>query len=145
MLYLLDANVLITANNTYYPLDQIPEFWGWILYQATSDRIKIPREIMEEIRAGRKTDDPLLDWISTPETEAALLLNEGVDASLVQHVVSIGYAADLSDDEVEKIGRDPFLMAYALADSANRTVLQRKCRNRRHSEEIAKFQMYVAP
>ena len=28
MLYLLDANVLITANLTYYPLDQVPEFWG---------------------------------------------------------------------------------------------------------------------
>jgi Domain of unknown function (DUF4411) len=123
VLYLLDANVLITANSTYYPLDQIPEFWSWLHHQATSNRIKIPREIMEEIKAGRKDDDPLLDWICTAEIEAALLLGEAVDVALVQHVVSTGYAPDLSDDEVEKIGRDPFLIAYALADSANRTVV----------------------
>jgi hypothetical protein len=123
MLYLLDANVLITANSTYYPLDQIPEFWSWVLHQATSNRIKIPREIMEEIKAGRKDDDLLLDWICGAEIEAALLLNEVVDVSLVQQIVATGYASDLHDDEVEKIGRDPFLIAYALAYSADRTVV----------------------
>lgn len=30
MLYLLDANVLITANNSYYALDRVPEFWEWL-------------------------------------------------------------------------------------------------------------------
>ncbi len=123
MLYLLDANVLITANSAYYPLDQIPEFWTWMHHQATSNRIKIPREIMEEIKAGRKDEDQLLDWLCTAEVEAALLLDEAVDIALVQQVVSTGYAPDLRDDEVEKIGRDPFLIAYALADPAGRTVV----------------------
>jgi hypothetical protein len=123
VLFLLDANVLITANSTYYPLDQVPEFWSWVHHQAESNRLKIPREIMEEIKAGRKDDDPLLDWICIPEIESSLLLDELVDVALVQHVVSTGYAADLSDDEVEKIGRDPFLIAYALADPAERTVV----------------------
>lgn len=123
MLYLLDANVLITANSTYYPLDQIPEFWGWVHNQAASNRIKIPREIMEEIKAGRKDDDPLLDWICAAEIEAALLLDEAVDIALVQQVVTTGYAQDLRDDEVEKLGRDPFLIAYALVHPAGRTVV----------------------
>jgi hypothetical protein len=123
MLYLLDANVLITANSSYYPIDQVPEFWSWVFYQATSNRIKIPREIIEEIKAGRKDDDLLLDWIAEADVEAALLLNESVNAALVQRIVTSGYAPDLRDDEVEKIGRDPFLIAYALADSAARTVV----------------------
>jgi hypothetical protein len=123
LLYLLDANVLITANSAYYPLDQIPEFWSWVLHQAAANRIKIPHEIMEEIKAGRKDDDPLLDWISADDVQASLLLDESVNVALVQHVVSAGYAPDLTDDEVEKIGRDPFLIAYALADQANRTVV----------------------
>lgn len=123
MLYLLDANVLITANGSYYPIDQVPEFWSWVHHQATSNRIKIPREIMEEIKAGRKNDDLLLDWIGDAEIEAALLLDEAVDAALVREVVTNGYAPDLLDDEVEKIGRDPFLIAYALADSTDRTVV----------------------
>jgi hypothetical protein len=78
---------------------------------------------MEEIKAGHKEDDPLLDWITTPEIEAALLLDEVVDVALVQRVVATGYAPDLTDYEVDKIGRDPFLIAYALADSANRIVV----------------------
>ena len=122
MLYLLDANVLITANSAYYPLDQIPEFWAWVSYQASSGRIKIPQEIIEEIKAG-KDPDPLLDWINAPEIGAALLLGETVDPNSLQSVVSVGYAPDLSDDEVEKIGRDPFLIAYALADPMGRTVV----------------------
>jgi hypothetical protein len=123
VLYLLDANVLITANSTYYPIDQIPEFWSWVHHQAASNRMKIPREIWEEIEAGRKDDDLLLDWISTPEIKASLLLDEAVDVTLVQRVVSTGYAPDLRDDEVEKIGRDPFLIAYALASPADRIVV----------------------
>lgn len=123
MVYLLDANVLITANGTYYPLDQVPEFWSWVHHQAASGRVKIPREIMEEIKAGRKDNDPLLDWIASSDIQNALLLEEDVDPALVQRVISEGYAPDLSDIEIEKVGRDPFLIAYALADSANRTVV----------------------
>jgi hypothetical protein len=82
-----------------------------------------PREIMDEIKAGRRDDDPLLDWICISEIQTALLLDETVDVALVQQVVSIGYAPDLRDDEVDKIGRDPFLIAYALADPLNRTVV----------------------
>lgn len=123
MLYLLDANVLITANSSYYGIDQVPEFWAWIHHHANAGSIKIPQEIMEEIKAGRKEDDLLLDWIRTPEIEAALLLDEEADISLVQQVVSSGYAPDLRDDEIEKIGRDPFLIAYALASPSDRTVV----------------------
>ena len=123
MLYLLDANVLITANSSYYPLDQIPEFWSWVHHQASANRVKIPREIMEEIKAGRKDGDLLLDWICDPDIEAALLFDEHVDPVLVQRVVDEGYATDLHDDEIEKIGRDPFLIACALADAADRTVV----------------------
>jgi|ERR1019366_985926 hypothetical protein len=123
MLYLLDANILITANSTYYPIDQVPEFWDWLQHQAAGGNVKIPLEVMEEILAGRKDNDPLLDWITNDEIKAAFLLNERVEAALVQQVVTTGYAADLTDDEVEKIGRDPFLIAYGLFDRAERCVV----------------------
>ena len=51
------------------------------------------------------------------------MLDEDVDAGLVQTVVSNGYANDLTDDEVERLGRDPFLIAYALADAEARCVV----------------------
>src|SRR5215469_15480186 len=115
MLYLLDANILITAHNTYYPIDRVPEFWSWIQYQGTSGHVKIPREIFEEILAGGKVGDMLLDWIDSDASRTALLFDEAVDPGLVRNVVNNGYAHDLTDDEIEKLGRDPFLIAYALA------------------------------
>jgi hypothetical protein len=78
---------------------------------------------MEEVLAGRRDNDRLMDWISQDENSDALLLEEPVDAVLVQRVVSTGYAADLADDELEKIGRDPFLIAYAPFNPADRCVV----------------------
>ena len=115
MLYLFDANVLITASNTYYPIDQIPEFWEWLQFQGRAGYVKLPLEIMEEILIGKKGDDPLLTWIKDTANKQALLLDEGVDSDLVNKVVEEGYAFDLTDDELEEIGRDPFLIAYGLS------------------------------
>src|SRR3954447_10231979 len=123
LLDLLDASTLITAHNTYYPIDQVPEFWSWLRHEAEAGRVKMPQEIMDEVKAGRKENDLLIDWISQPEVEAALLFHETVDVALVQHVVANGYAPDLTDVEVEAIGRDPFLIAYALLKPAERCVV----------------------
>ncbi len=89
MLYLLDANILMTADRDYYPISQVPEFWGWIKHQARSGNVKIPKEIMQEILVGRKNNDPLLDWIKEPETQKVLTLAEDVQIELVQNVISI--------------------------------------------------------
>jgi hypothetical protein len=121
MLYLLDANILITAANTYYGITTVPEFWSWLNHQGASGRLKIPIEMYEEVLEGRKEDDELLDWVKSTPNKAALLLDEAAKPDLVQRVVSEGYAKDLTDDEVEKIGRDPFLISYGLA-GANRCI-----------------------
>lgn len=121
MLYLLDANVLITAHNSYYPLDRVPEFWGWMRHVGAKGEAKIPLEIYEEIKDGKK--DLLLDWIAEEASKEALLLDEEADVDLVRKATEEGYADDLSDDEIEQLGRDPFLLAYALADPKNRTIV----------------------
>ena len=145
MLYLFDANVLITASNTYYPIDQVPEFWEWLQFQGKSGNIKLPLEIMEEILAGKKEDDPLLAWMKDAANKSALLLNEAVDADLVNTVVEKGYARDLTDDQLEEIGRDPFLVAYAMS-GVDRSVVTRevsapskKRQNRRLPDVCATF------
>ncbi len=115
MLYLFDANVLITASNTYYAIDQVPEFWTWLQYQAEMGLIKIPREIMEEVLAGAKSQDPLLAWLKDPANKKALLFEECVDGDLVNDVTVKGYGNDLTDTQIEEVGRDPFLIAYGRA------------------------------
>lgn len=120
MLYLLDANVFITAKNTYYPIDRVPEFWEWLIHQGEQGNVKIVQEVYDEIHGG---DDDLSLWAKEDEVVNALILDEAVDVDLVRVVTEQGYAADLTDDEVEKLGRDPFLIAYALVDIENRTVV----------------------
>jgi hypothetical protein len=136
---LLDASTLITAHNSYYAIDQVPEFWEWLQYQGEAGRVKLPQEIMEEVKAGRKENDLLIDWLSQPEVEAALLLEEAVDIDVMQAVVSNGYAPDLNDVELEAIGRDPFLIAYALAKPDQRcvvTVENKRPGAQRHKRKI---------
>lgn len=123
LLDLLDANTLITANRDYYPLDQVPEFWAWLKHHGESGRVKIPREIMDEVKTGRRENDSLIDWITQANVETALVLEETVDVELVRHVTDLGYGTNLTDVELEIIGKDPFLIAYALAKPAERGVV----------------------
>jgi hypothetical protein len=69
MLRLLDANVLITANNLYYPVDMVPEFWSWLAYMGQGGQIKIPIETLEEITDGGPKIDPLKDWTMHPSRQ----------------------------------------------------------------------------
>ncbi len=125
MLYLLDANVLITAANLYYRVDTVPEFWAWLAHKADAGDIKMPLETFEEVRdgGGDAERDLLFAWIQDDGNKAVMLLDEEVDLDLVQRVLDEGYAADLTDYEIEQIGRDPFLIAYALALPADRCVV----------------------
>lgn len=115
MLYLLDASVLITAHAQYYSVDRVPEFWEWLQYMADKGHVKMPLEIFEEVKAGPKEKDLLFDWLQVNANKNAILLTDEADPSLVQNVITIGYASDLNDDEIEQLGRDPFLIAHALA------------------------------
>jgi hypothetical protein len=120
MLCLLDANVLIDAARDYYPFDMVPEFWDWLLYQGSQGSVKIPQEIYEEVCDGR---DQVAIWLREERVKRALMLQEDADPALVARVVAEGYAPDLDEDEVQRIGRDPFIIAHGLIDSANRCVV----------------------
>jgi len=136
MLYLLDANVLITAQNQYYPVDAVPEFWQWLTYMGQSGEIKMPIETLEEVKDGSNDTerDLLFAWIQDEANKTAILLDEDVRPDLVQRVTN-HYAPDLTDDELEAIGRDPFLIAYALADPANRCVVTTEASKRRQQRQ----------
>ena len=121
MLYLLDANVLIRACHDYYPMDRLPGFWDWICGQAEAGAIKMPFEIHREVARG---NDALATWIGQSRTQEALLLDEEVDQATLQRVLDTGYGSNLTEDEIEEAGRDPFLIAYALM--GQRTVVTKE-------------------
>jgi hypothetical protein len=116
MLYLLDASVLITAHNLYYPIDAVPEYWEWLVHVGNQGLVKMPFEIFDEVTDGPNGEkDPLFAWLQQDATRDALLLPDIVEPAVVQLVIVDGYAPDLTDDQIDQIGRDPFLIAYALS------------------------------
>ena len=120
MIYLLDANVLITAHRQYYAIDRIPEFWDWLVHMGELGHIKIPQEIYDEFSDG---EDELAEWANQEHVSQALILNEVVDPIKLREVLKLGYGENLTDDELEQTGQDPFLIAHALTDPKNRKVV----------------------
>jgi Domain of unknown function (DUF4411) len=121
-LYLLDANVLIRAHEDYYPVDRIPPFWSWLIEMGEAGTIKVPRLIWDELTPP---PGPLAEWLKREDVKSALILSGAPDTAVVQRVLNEGYAPDLNDVEVEEIGKDPFLIAVAMA-AADRTVVTRE-------------------
>lgn len=103
--------------------------------------IKIAQEVYEEIVAGSEKDS-LANWAKQDDVKKSLLLAEAAHVAHVRTVVATGYASDLNDEELEKLGRDPFLIAHALADRDNRTVVTtevskpNKQRGNRHIPDV---------
>ena len=139
--YLLDANVLITAHRDYYPVKRVPEFWDWLQHHATAGRVKMPAEILDEVKRGRRRKgmDDLLDWLMDDDVKNAIVLDEEPDPALVRQVVERGYAPDLNEHELERLGRDPFLIAYALVNPTSRYLVTTeisKPRKRRANRKV---------
>ena len=138
-MHLIDANVLITAHNLYYPINRVPEFWSWLVHMGQAGKIKMPVEILEEIAEK----SPIGEWLKEDENAASLRLDEDVDPAMVQKVID-AYAPDLNDAEIIEIGRDPFLIAYVMADTTTRTVVTveaskpSKKRANRHIPDVCK-------
>lgn len=119
MLYLLDADTLITGDRNAYPLRRFPVFWEWLLHQGREGNVKVSIEQYEEVTAGRGI---LVDWLNEADTRDALLLREEIDPSIVADTTLNGYG-NLDENEIELVGRDPFLISYGRVDLGNRTVV----------------------
>ena len=120
-MYLLDADVLIFAHNNYYPVDRIPQFWDWLLLRAKENLIKLPLEINYEIVVS---NDLLSQWVKTESK--TILLDEEVDRSLFNEVLTIGYGLNLTDTDLKKISNDVFLITYAYKHKDDRIVVTRE-------------------
>lgn len=70
MLYLLDADTLITGDRRAYPLRRFPIFWQWLKHQGEAGSVKVPLEQYEEVTAGR---GELVDWLCDEEVKQALV------------------------------------------------------------------------
>lgn len=126
VIYLLDANTLIDAKRDYFEFERVPEFWDWLQHHGSNGRVCIPIEVYEEFEEAKDADgkrDALAEWASDEAVKKSLLFDEEADANMVSSVISKGYCSDPTDQEIEKMGRDPFLISYALRDMESRVVV----------------------
>ena len=68
--YCLDANVLITAWYSMYPIDLFPDLWE--LLASNKNQLVIPKNIYNEIKpysssSKNENKDTLLDWMEEKE------------------------------------------------------------------------------
>lgn len=119
MLDLFDADTLITGERDAYPFGAFRPLWDWLVEQGETERIKIPRRQYDEIVAGR---GDLVGWLTLEEMWHALFLDEDVDAMLFDRVVQ-DCCGGLDEIGLEAVGRDPFLVAYAMAATDQRRVM----------------------
>jgi len=54
-MYVVDADILIRAKNTYFQFERVPPFWTWLAHHAEAGRIFIPNETW--VKIGDKTPD----------------------------------------------------------------------------------------
>jgi len=73
--------------------------------------IATPAEMYDEVVAGQ---GDLVNWLKKHRN--TLVLPDEADEAQVRTVLSKGYAADLTEDEIRQIGNDPFIVAYACAE-----------------------------
>lgn len=119
MIYLLDASVLITAHNTYYALNRVPEFWSWLRFHGKAGTLKLPKEIYAEVEDG---GDNLANWMSETASKVALQLDEDPDPNHLQTVLDC-YGSNLTEADLITIGKDPFLIASGLTAPTQRCVV----------------------
>lgn len=125
-LYLLDANTLIEAKNQYYPFDRVPEFWGWLLHQGSLNVLKMLTETHDEISnktTPKDNRDELSLWSVSEKFSHSLLLDEEVDREKVAQIIYGGYESQPTEDDLEKMGKDPYLLAYGLVDTNDRVIV----------------------
>jgi hypothetical protein len=123
-LYVLDADVLITARDQHYGFRIVPEFWEWLLHCAEAGTVKVPWEVLGEVTGGadQRGKDPLLNWASDRANRDKLDLGEA-KLENVAHVLTVGYSPTLTPEQIALKEGDAFVLAHALADPQNRCVV----------------------
>ena len=133
---LLDANVFITAKNTYYGLDLVPAFWAWLDARAAGGELASTDMIYEELRAG---GDDLADWVK--ERKEVMFHVESASATVANHVDVLARWAAQEGYKQHVIAEfldcaDPFLIGAAASSGCTVVTLETSAGGKRKKVKI---------
>lgn len=112
-MYLLDANVFITAKNNHYGFDLCPGFWDWIRSAYSEGTVLSVDQVRQELAAS---NDDLSQWVKTMPTS----FFKSPDVSTTQGMRNLSRWTQQSNYEQTAIltflqGADYYLIAEAMA------------------------------
>ena len=117
-LFVLDANVFITAHRSYYPLNLFPGFWHCLIHHFHNGRIlSIDRVRGELVGYG----DEISDWVQDAPAEMFVPSSEKPVNDAYQEAMSWvnGNAQFYTQAKYEfSQGADGWLVAYAMEHNA---------------------------
>lgn len=112
-LRLVDANVFITAKNTYYQMEIVPAFWSWLDAQAESGVIASTDMVYDELKNG---EDELATWVKERRKSLFYLRSSSeVVADYVDSLAAWAKKQGFHPHTIEEFmsGADPFLVGAA--------------------------------
>ncbi|XBS69909.1 DUF4411 family protein [Acerihabitans sp. KWT182] len=120
MTYILDANIFIEAQNTYYCLDVCPGFWDFLGERFSTGELISIRNVYDEIAYK---DEYIFDWLKDRKSFFGSVDDEQTQIYFGQVVnyVQKEYTSRKSNNPNINIflgGADPWLIAKAKALSA---------------------------
>lgn len=125
-IYVVDSNFFIEAHRATYPLDVANSFWNKVKLLADNRKIvsidKVKREMYEN------HEDALKEWCVANLPRDFFKDSSQVMASyhqVIQWAVSRGghYLPKALDEFLDADEADAFVVAYTLADAANRKIV----------------------
>ena len=83
--YVLDADVFITANNSYYAPDICPSFWRHLIQAHREGHIISIDRVRDEILDG---NDNLVDWVKDEATQMFVPSTESTIATTFSQILN---------------------------------------------------------
>lgn len=109
-MFVVDASALIRSKNHHYQFARIPQFWRWLEHHVVAGTLKTPSEIFDEMI---KQDDELKEWVLNLKDQI-IPADSDYDTNIPDVLDCYGGATNLSEADIEKIGKDPYLIACAI-------------------------------
>ena len=101
----------------------MPEFWEWLQYKGENEILKVPEEILAEVKAG---NDDLADWAKKRDVTRAIAHEYELTPDIIAKVLDEAYGQNLTEVEIEIIGADAFLVAHAITEPKAHVVVTRE-------------------
>lgn len=116
-LFIIDANVLLEAANTYYSFDRVPGFWEWLASATRAGQVRSVSLVADEI----VYPDELVEWVDELADDGLFLdvSDDAIQASFAE-VADWVVRNPFGPEHIAKFldGADPWIIAASRVLSA---------------------------